>query len=52
MEAPTPGWYLSPDGQPVLRWWDGTRWTQRVSFIPPRELRRYRRAITPLLKAP
>lgn len=25
--SPPPGWYPEP-GTPVLRWWDGTRWTE------------------------
>jgi len=29
--APPGGWYRDPNGQPVLRWWDGERWTAQVS---------------------
>jgi uncharacterized RDD family membrane protein YckC len=32
---PLPGWYLDPSGQPVQRWWDGTRWTEHVGTPPP-----------------
>ena len=26
-QAVPAGWYPSPDGAPVHRWWDGTMWT-------------------------
>jgi len=25
-----PGWHPDPYGQPVLRWWDGYRWTEQT----------------------
>jgi hypothetical protein len=25
-----PGWHPDPSGQNVLRWWDGTRWTEHT----------------------
>src|SRR5258706_9487316 len=31
------GWYLDPQGRPVLRWWDGRRWTEHTRAAP-REL--------------
>ncbi len=24
------GWYPDPQGQPVLRWWDGVRWNEQT----------------------
>lgn len=33
--APPPGWYPDPSGQARLRYWDGTRWTERVGEFPP-----------------
>jgi hypothetical protein len=29
-----PGWYPDPDGQPVLRWWDGGDWTDDTRLLP------------------
>lgn len=29
------GWYPSPDGAPVLRWWDGTMWTHHTHEPAP-----------------
>jgi Domain of unknown function (DUF4333)/Protein of unknown function (DUF2510) len=31
---PAPGWYLDPGGQQVLRWWDGTQWSQHTQPLP------------------
>jgi hypothetical protein len=31
-----PGWYHDPDGAELLRWWDGTAWTDRT--VAPEEL--------------
>ena len=31
---PPPGWYPSPDGQPVHRWWDGSQWTGNTQAGP------------------
>jgi hypothetical protein len=28
------GWYVDPLGQPVLRWWDGRRWTDDERPLP------------------
>src|SRR5438309_7018872 len=33
MTSPRPGWYPDPSGGRFARWWDGTRWTDRVA--PP-----------------
>lgn len=33
--APSPSWYPDPGGQPLLRWWDGTRWTLETRPAPP-----------------
>lgn len=37
--TPTPGWYPdqrpSATGQPMLRWWDGSRWTDHVAPAQP-----------------
>src|SRR5579863_6698929 len=29
-----PGWYLDPYNQDLLRWWDGTHWTEPTRPIP------------------
>lgn len=29
------GWYPSPDGAPVRRWWDGSQWTDAASPLEP-----------------
>lgn len=26
--GPKPGWYLDPDGNDILRYWNGTEWTE------------------------
>lgn len=28
---PAAGWYLDPDRGHLLRWWDGTDWTERTA---------------------
>jgi hypothetical protein len=33
--TPTAGWYRDPYGQPVLRWWDGARWSEQTHATPP-----------------
>ena len=30
----SPGWYRDPDGEEVLRWWDGNEWTDLVADLP------------------
>lgn len=34
-QAVPAGWYPSPDGAPVSRWWDGTTWTDATQPPPP-----------------
>jgi hypothetical protein len=29
-----PDWYPDPDGQRVLRWWDGDDWTDQTRLLP------------------
>jgi hypothetical protein len=36
MTNPAPGWYPEAPGSPVLRWWDGTQWTQQTQQAQPR----------------
>jgi hypothetical protein len=31
---PEPGWYPGPDGQQVLRWWDGAGWAAQTQPMP------------------
>ncbi|MGD3112358.1 phospholipid scramblase-related protein [Streptomyces sp. YGL11-2] len=33
--AVPPGWYQDPYGAPVVRWWDGYRWTEHTQASPP-----------------
>ncbi|MEO7373742.1 MAG: DUF2510 domain-containing protein [Terrimesophilobacter sp.] len=28
MTVPGPGWYEDPQDAKLVRWWDGTRWTE------------------------
>lgn len=32
---PAAGWFPDPGGGPALRWWDGERWTEHLSAMPP-----------------
>jgi hypothetical protein len=32
--GPPAGWYADPHGRPVLRWWDGWRWTEHAQAMP------------------
>ena len=32
--GPPPGWYLDPNGQQVLRWWDGAQWGPHTQSLP------------------
>ena len=34
--APKPGWYDDPTSATVMRWWDGTEWSQNTAEIPGR----------------
>lgn len=31
-----PGWYPDPDGQPALRYWDGSVWTEHLEAATPK----------------
>lgn len=33
--SPPAGWYPDPYGKPVLRWWDGSRWSTQTQEAPP-----------------
>ena len=33
-QLPPPGWYDDPYGAPMVRWWDGTTWTDQVAPPP------------------
>lgn len=30
----TPNWYFDPRDRSILRWWDGTNWTEHVKPAP------------------
>lgn len=32
--GPPPGWYPEPGGQPLQRWWNGTKWTDATRLSP------------------
>src|SRR5690606_7406587 len=34
MTSPAPGWYQDPGNPQVLRWWDGSTWTQHTQPNP------------------
>lgn len=36
MTNPAPGWYPEASGSQVLRWWDGTQWTQQTQAAQPK----------------
>lgn len=33
--GPPAGWYPDPEGQPVMRWWDGTSWREQTQVAAP-----------------
>lgn len=33
-----PGWYVDPGGEPAMRYWDGSRWTERTRPISTADL--------------
>ena len=35
MTVPGPGWYQDPHDAKLVRWWDGTRWTERTHDRAP-----------------
>ncbi|MCB1254927.1 MAG: DUF2510 domain-containing protein, partial [Austwickia sp.] len=34
MASPPPGWYDDPAGSALLRYWDGSSWTDRLADRP------------------
>ena len=34
-ELPPFGWYPDPAGTTMLRWWDGSAWTDRLEYRRP-----------------
>ena len=33
---PTPGWYADPSDSQLLRWWNGTEWSDHTQPMPSR----------------
>jgi len=37
VSSPEPGWYEHPDDTLLIRWWDGSRWSDHIRASPHRE---------------